>query len=246
MKTVAQLSRMTGLSARTIRYYDSIGLLTPTAVTDAGYRLYDESALERALSIMFYKELELSLEEIAELLGDPDADRRAVLKRHKKLLKAKKEHLKELISLIERLLEGEKMPKLKQDEKLREDELKELYAKEARSRWGDTDAYQVSMAHEASRRPEEESAMKAEEREIIAAFVDARGLPPTDERVQILVERWQRYITRYHYPCSIQMLKALGVMYIEDERFKAYFDAHGKYTARLISEAIKLYCENHS
>ena len=79
MKTVKQVSRLTGISVRALHYYDEIGLLKPSDITEAGYRLYDDTALERLQSILFFRELEFPLKDIREIMESPDFDRKAVL-----------------------------------------------------------------------------------------------------------------------------------------------------------------------
>ncbi|MBP3409540.1 MAG: MerR family transcriptional regulator, partial [Clostridia bacterium] len=98
MKTVNEVSRLTGVSVRTLRYYDQIGLLKPSGLTDAGYRLYDDDALERLQLILMYRELQFPLKEIHRILESPDCDRTRILAQQVELLTLKKEHLENLIT----------------------------------------------------------------------------------------------------------------------------------------------------
>lgn len=106
MKTVKQVSQMAGISIRTLRYYDEIGLLRPTTVTEAGYRLYDDKALERLQEIMFFKELDMPLETIRHILEHPALDRQEVLKMQKRLLEKKRNRLNGIIELIDDVMKG--------------------------------------------------------------------------------------------------------------------------------------------
>lgn len=106
MKTVKDVSRITKVSIRTLRYYDEIGLLKPTELTDAGYRLYDNRALERLQEIMFFKELEIPLEDIKNIMDHPDYDREQVLLTQKALLEQKRNRLNGIIELITDVLKG--------------------------------------------------------------------------------------------------------------------------------------------
>ncbi len=106
MKTVKDVSRITKVSIRTLRYYDEIGLLKPTELTDAGYRLYDNRALERLQEIMFFKELEIPLEDIKNIMNHPDYDREQVLLTQKALLEQKRNRLNGIIELITDVLKG--------------------------------------------------------------------------------------------------------------------------------------------
>lgn len=106
MKTVKDISAITGVSIRTLRYYDEIGLLKPTQLTDAGYRLYDNNALERLQEIMFFKELEIPLEDIKKIMDNPNYDREQALFTQKNLLEQKRNRLNGIIELISDVMKG--------------------------------------------------------------------------------------------------------------------------------------------
>ena len=106
MKTVKDVSEITGISIRALRYYDEIGLLKPTKLTDAGYRLYDNKALERLQEIMFFKELEIPLEDIQKIMDNPNYDKEQVLLTQKTLLEQKRNRLNGIIELISDVMEG--------------------------------------------------------------------------------------------------------------------------------------------
>lgn len=98
MKTVKEVSRITGVSVRTLHHYDAIGLLKPTAVTEAGYRLYDDAALKRMQSILLFRELQFPLKDIKRILDAPDFDPMTALAQQVRLLEMQREHLEQLIS----------------------------------------------------------------------------------------------------------------------------------------------------
>ena len=100
MRTVKEMSELTGISIRTLRYYDEIGLLKPTELTKAGYRLYDNKALEKLQEIMFFRELEVPLTEIKKIMDTPDYDKEQVLLTQKFLLEQKRNRLDGIIELI--------------------------------------------------------------------------------------------------------------------------------------------------
>lgn len=106
MKTVKEVSEMTGVSIRTLRYYDEIGLLKPSGFTEAGYRLYDSRAIERLQEIMFFRELEIPLADIRRILDNPDYDREQVLQTQKTLLERKRNRLNGIIELIADVMKG--------------------------------------------------------------------------------------------------------------------------------------------
>ena len=138
MMTVNEVSKLTGVSVRTLHHYDEIGLLAATKVSEAGYRLYDESALERLQQILIFKELEFPLKEIKDILDSPHYEQSKVLEQQIKLLEMKKEHLQNIIDLAwgikglgVKALSFEAFDTRKIDE----------YAKQAKETWGKTDAY---------------------------------------------------------------------------------------------------------
>ena len=106
MKTVKEISKITGISIRTLRYYDEIGLLKPARVTEAGYRLYDNQELEKLQEILFYKELEISLSEIKKIMENPEYDRQKALAVQKSLLERKRNRLNGIIELIDDVMKG--------------------------------------------------------------------------------------------------------------------------------------------
>ncbi len=107
MMTVKELSKRTGISARTLHYYDEIGLFVPTEKSEAGYRLYDEQALERLQQILFFREFDIPLKKIKAVMDNPALDRNAILQMQKDMLTAKKERLERLIASIDDILKGE-------------------------------------------------------------------------------------------------------------------------------------------
>lgn len=107
MKSISQIAKLTGVSIRTLQYYDEIGLLKPSKLTTAGYRMYDDNALQTLQQILFFKELGFPLKEIRQILEKPDFDRIAAFKKQKELFLLKRDRLDRLIQLLERLEKGE-------------------------------------------------------------------------------------------------------------------------------------------
>lgn len=114
MKSISQVAKLTGVSIRTLQYYDEIGLLKPSKLTAAGYRMYDDNALQTLQQILFFKELGFPLKEIKEILEKPDFDRIAAFKKQKELFLLKRARLDRLIQLLERLEKGEQCMSFKE------------------------------------------------------------------------------------------------------------------------------------
>ena len=241
---IQEAARLTGVTERTLRYYDRIGLLHPSGMTESGYRLYDEDALRRLQQILFFRELGFPLAQIREIMDSPGYDMNEALRRHRLLLIAERDRLNGLIDLAERTLKGENDMSFDAFDRSGIDRQRDAYAEEACARWGSTDAYAESERKTAGYGKEEWTMIEQEAGEIFAAFAALRGHAPDDPDVQALVARWQAHITRNYYACTKEILAGLGQMYTADERFMQNIDRVGVGTAQLMSDAIAVYCAN--
>ncbi len=232
MKTVKEISRLTGVSVRTLHYYDEINLLKPTQITDAGYRLYNDTALERLHSILLFRELQFSLKEIKAILDSPSFDTKAALNEQIKLLELQKKRLDEIISSAREILnKGVNNMNFSSFDKAEF----EQYAAEAKKKWGHTEAYrEYEQKHS-------DSADKANGlMQIFAEIGNIKHLSPDCDKAKALIEKLQRFITDNYYTCTDDILKGLGEMYISDERFKSNIDkAGGVGTAEFSAKAIR-------
>lgn len=240
MMTVHQVSQRTGVSIRTLQYYDRIGLLPPTAYSEAGYRLYDEGALERLQQILLFRELEFSLKEIRRILQSPDFDRELALQQQIRLLTLKREHLDHLITFARGLQStgGRNMDFTAFDTaKL------DAYAKQAKEQWQDTAAYQEFSEKSKGRSKETEQGLAQGLMDIFREFGTCRDQDPGAEAPQALVQRLQGYISEHYYTCTREILGSLGEMYGAGSAFTGNIDkAGGKGTASFAREAIRIFC----
>ena len=173
MKTVKEVSRISGVSVRTLHHYDAIGLLKPTAVTEAGYRLYDEEALCRLQSILLFRELEFPLKEIAQILNAPQFDQSAALDAQIDLLRLRRERLDKLLELAYQLKEnGGNTMNFQAFDHARLD----AYAAEAKEKWGGTDAYREYEEKTAGQSAEQ---MQADGDALMQIFVEFGKLKDT-------------------------------------------------------------------
>jgi DNA-binding transcriptional MerR regulator len=238
--SVSETAKIFDISVRTLHYYDVIGLLKPSELTDAGYRLYDSDAISKLQQILFYRELDLSLKDIDDIFRKPDYDRRKALRDHRELLLIKKQHIEELIAIVDETLGGKEMKDKKKITDIKAE--KQKYADEVRERWGKTQAYSENEKKHASYTDEKELAISCEADAIFKEFAQNMDKEPSDAAVQKLVKKWQDHITKYHYNCTLEILASLGMMYTADERFTAYMDRFGDGNAAFVSDAIKIYC----
>lgn len=242
MLTVNEVSKLTGVSVRTLHYYDKIGLLGPTKLTGSGYRLYDDTALERLQSILLFRELQFPLKEIKSILDSPNFDREKALEQQITLLELKREHIENLIDLargIKLIGVGSLMDFTAFDTKKIDE-----YARQAKESYGQTEAYREFEEKTANRTGEEWTIISTKFMGLFAELGTMRGLAPEDERVQTQVEKIRAFITEYYYNCTVEIFGSLGSMYGGGGSMSENIDrAGGTGTAEFADRAIQVYCE---
>lgn len=241
-RSIGEAAARAGVSVRTLHHYDAIGLLAPSGVTPAGYRLYDEAAMAKLEQILFFKELGFPLEQIRDIMAHPAYDAREAMRRQKALLEMQRARLDAMIARLGEALLGQGTPRPEVFDMKEIERMKAQYADEAKARWGETDAYAQSEARTGAYGAGDWAAIQAGMDERMAAFAAVRDLAPDDARVQALVSDWQRYITDHFYSCTDEILEGLGQMYEADERFRQNIDRHGEGTASCMARAIAAYC----
>lgn len=236
---IREFAQFTGVSVRTLHYYDEIGLLPPAMVDKStGYRYYDEQTLLRMQEILFYRELDFSLKRIADILSSPHYDRTQALKDQKVLLTLKKERLENLISAIDGAMKGENVMNSFDNRKL------EQYKAEAQEKWGRTDAYQEHAEKTKGYSKDKWNALAAGMDAIMAEFaLSMKTSAPDSPEAQSLVRKLQEHITENYYRCTKEILFGLGQMYVADDRFRSNIDKHGDGTAAFIRDAVTAYCK---
>ena len=242
MKTVNEVSKLSGISVRTLHHYDEIGLLKPTAITEAGYRLYDDTALERLQHILLFRELQFPLKDIKEILDSPDFDRNKALEQQIELLTMKKEHLENLILYARGIKTlGVKHMDFSAFDTKKMDE----YAAQAKENWGKTEAYKEFEEKSKDWTPDSQKSTTAGLIAIFAEFgEEMKGIDPADEKVQAQVKKLQDYITEHYYTCTNQILSGLGQMYAGGGEFTENIDSYGgEGTAEFTNQAIQIYCK---
>ena len=241
MMTVHEVSRLTGVSIRTLQYYDRIGLLPPAEYTEAGYRLYDDTALETLQQILLFRELEFPLKEIRQIIQSPAFDRRKALEQQVELLELKKERLDRLIALAR----GIQTTGVKQNMDFSAFDTKKLdeYAARAKEAWGDTPAYKEFEQKAKGRTDTENAELNRQMMAIFADFGAIRDTDPAGEAAQALVRRLQDFISAHYYNCTARILSGLGQMYAAGGEMTENIDrAGGKGTAEFSAKAIAVYC----
>ncbi len=240
--TVGRVADLSGVTVRTLHHYDEIGLLSPGGRSAAGYRLYEDSDIERLQRILFYRELGFALEEIATIVDDPRTDAIGHLRRQRGLLTERIRRLSAMVAAIDYEMEARTMDlRLTSEERLEVfgEFQPEDYAEEAEQRWGETEAYKESNRRVSNYTKEDWQQLKAEEEEVrtrLAAAFEA-GLPPDSDEAMAAVEAHRRHISRWFYECGYEMHRGLTEMYVSDERFRSNYDTQTPGLAQYIKEA---------
>ncbi len=241
--TVNEVSKITGVSVRTLQYYDKIGLLKPASYTEAGYRVYDDSSLEKLQQILLFRELEFSLKDIKGIMDSPNYDKNKALKQQIELLTIKKEHIENLIMLARGIkFMGVGYLEAKAFEAFDTKKIDE-YAKRAKEAWVKTDAYKEFEEKNSGKTKEEVKAEGERLMEIIGGFKALMDKDPADGVVQSQVKVLQEFITESYYNCTDVILSRLGVMYASGGEFTENINnACGEGVAEFVGEAIQVYC----
>jgi len=242
LKTVKEIAKLTGITIRTLHYYDEIGLLKPSDVSEAGYRLYNKNDITIIQEILFLKEIGFELKQIKEIVNNPSFDEKTELKKQKEILILKKKRIENLIKLVDDKLECNCSLSFSEFDESHIIAKQKEYHKEVLQRWKNTDSYREFESNH-SKSNNQFTDLDKKSKEIFGKIAEYMNYPPSDKRVQGLISLWQDYITQNHYNCTNQMLECLSLMYVEDKRFKAYFNNLGDNLAHYIGDAIKFYCQ---
>lgn len=241
MRTVHEVSELSGVSVKTLHYYDKIGLLHPAQVTKAGYRLYDDANLDRLQLILLFRELKFPLKDIALILDSSTGDRNQLLDQQITLLKLQKEHIEDLIDLA---CEIKRIGVKKLDFSAFNTKKIDEYAAQAKATWGKKEAYREFEKKNEGRTIEEEKVLSLEMMEIFEKFGQMRELDPKEERVQQQVAKLRQFITDHYYTCTKEILSSLGMMYSGGGSMTENIDKMGgDGTAEFADQAIQIYCK---
>ena len=239
MKTVKEVSAFTGVSVRTLHHYDAIGLLKPSRVTEAGYRLYDDAALQRLQSILLFRTLRFSLKEIGQILDSPHFNPQEALEQQLTMLELQRKQLDETIAHVRKMKETGVITM--NFDAFNTDKL-DRYAEEAKAKWGKTEAYKEFEKKTDGQSKEQ---MAADGEGLMAIFAELgaiRHTDPASKEAQTLIAKLQAFITDHYYTCTQPILKGLGQLYIAGDSMTENIDrVGGEGTAEFAHKAIEIY-----
>ncbi|EGJ28136.1 MerR family transcriptional regulator [Streptococcus porcinus] len=237
MRTVKEVSQLSGVTIKTLHHYDKIGLLKPVLIKENGYRYYDNDNLHRLQEILLFRELEFPLKDIDQILNHQSYDRQEALKDQIKLLELKRVKIDKLIAHAKQMEKGEVTMTFETFEHLEYDK----YQTEVKERWGATQAYREYNQKKGELTFE---AIGNQMTGIFSEFAAMQELGADHEKVEAQVKKLQAYITDHFYSCTIEILAELGPLYKADQRFKDNIDKMGgPGTADFVAKAIKIYCQ---
>ena len=241
MKTVKEVCKRTGVSVRTLHHYDAIGLLKPTQVTEAGYRLYDDTALERLYMILVFRELGLSLKDIQKILDAPDYDRNRILQTQIDLMQDRISRLENRIQLARGIqLLGVNYMEFDSFDPKKIDE----YSQQAKLLYGKTDAYREYTQKAKNRTPEQENDLGQQVMDFFVRLGQMRPLAPDSEAALAWARELQSFFTEHFYNCTPQILASLAEGYAGGGSMNENIDkAGGEGTGAFAQQVIDAYLE---
>ena len=239
MKTVKEVSKLTSISVRALHHYDTIDLLKPTQVTEAGYRLYDDSAIEKLYMILVFRELGLSLKEIADILHAPDYDRNRCLEKQIKLMQERVDKLQNRIALAKGMLTvGVKYMDFEGFDPKKMD----AYSAQAKVLYGKTDAYKEFEQKSKNRTTQQEKDLGTQVMDFFAKLGKLRPCEPGCEEAQTWAKELQDFFTANYYTCTPQILSSLAESYAGGGSMTENIDkVGGAGTGAFAKEVIDLY-----
>lgn len=247
---IKEVADMAGVSVRTLHHYDQVGLLRPVSVSPVGYRLYTECDLEKLQLVLFFKELGFSLKDTKRIMTIPGFNSKHALKAHQDMLLAKKERLEQLIRSVKKTLqamEGERTMSKREmfsafDTSTIEKH-KAQYTEEAKAKYGQTAEYRECTQHTANYKAQDWSAIMHRGDEIHRQLAALMDKPAHSREVQVAIGEWRTHITNYYYPCTLEIFRGLGDLYVEDKRFMANIDKYQTGLAKFMRKAMIIYCD---
>ena len=245
---IGEFAKYTGVSVRTLHYYDEIGLLKPIMCgKENGYRVYDENSAHRMAQILYYRELGFSLKSTGTLIDCQKNERECAMKEQKRLLELKRKRLDRLIDELDRAQKGEAMS-FKAFDNSEYIAARDNYAEEVKSRWGNTGEYRQYSENQKEISPQRQEQIDARMNGLLEEFAALTNdnVDPAGQQAQTLVQKWRELLTKNYYECSIEILSCLGEMYSADERFKQNIDKAGAGTADFMTRAIREYCVKYA
>lgn len=246
--SVKQLAKLAGVTVRTLHYYDEVGLLSPSFVEKNGYRKYERDELLKLQQILFFRELDFSIDEIKRIMSNPKYDMSAALGDQRAMLELKKKRITGLIKNIDQTIK-----QLKNQSNMNDEDMKELYdtfgedtikkyADEVKQRWGHTDAYKQSMERSKNATKEDLEKYKKDSDIFMKKVAETADKGATSPEMQELIAQHFDALRMWYEP-NLEMYEGLAHMYVDDPRFTAYYEKYKPGLAKIFSDAMLHFIE---
>jgi DNA-binding transcriptional MerR regulator len=246
MYTIKEIADLAGVTTRTLRYYDQLGLLIPSEIGNNGYRYYDHNCLLRLQQVMYFRELDVPLKEILDILSRPDFQILPALENHRDALVDQEKRINKLLETLERTISS-----LQGEGNMSEKEYFEgfdetQYEEETRERWGGTPQYAESQRKWSSYSRDQQEEIKEEGGRISIRMVTKNPeASPGDPDVQVAVGEYYEYLNKYFYTCEVEFIRGLADMWVQDPRFAVNYESIREGGAAFVREAVHIYCDQH-
>lgn len=245
--TIKEIADLAGLTTRTIRYYDEIGLLHPAETGANGYRYYDRDSLLRLQQIRFFRELDIPLDNIQLIMNQPDFNLLDALNNHRLALQSRQKRIHQLISTVDQTIQAIKGRNTMNEKDYFAGFNESDYEEEVEQRWGSTSMYAESKKKWASYSAEQKEELKAESGRLTIRMVGSgSNAKPEDPDVQAAVGEYLAYINRYFYTCDAAFLRGLADMWVADPRFAANYERVRPGGAEFVREAVIIFCDRQA
>ncbi len=247
---IQELAEMAGISARTLRYYDEIEILSPDRINSSGYRIYGETEVDRLQHILFYRELGVELKDIKKILDDPDFNELKALKEHERKLTDKRKHLNSLIDTVGKTIESKERSFIMSDtekfdgfKKLLIEDNEKRYGSEIRRKYGD-EAVEDSNNKLKNMTSKEYGEINELEKSMYEALYTAMETgDPAGKMAQKAADLHRQWLSFYWGSYTKEAHAGVARMYVDDERFTAYYDKKQSGTAKFLRDAILIYTD---
>ncbi len=251
MYKINEVAKLAGITTRTLRYYDEIGLLKPKEMNASGYRVYDDHSIDQLQQIILYKKLGFELDKIKDIIDKNDLDIIDMMHKHVKELELKKKQLDDIIHTIKETIKYRKgeinMSNQDKFKGLKEKDIKaneEKYGEEIRSKYGDQKINESNEKYMGLSKENYEFAQNLGEEILVTLKEALEENNPNSELAQHICRLHQDWIKFYWPTYDEKSHLALVEMYLEDERFTAYYDVVGKGATKLLVEAMRIYLKD--
>jgi len=246
--TVQKLSNLAGVSARTLRYYDEIGILKPARISTSGYRIYGQAEIDSLQQILFYRELGVGLEAIRNIMNEPDFNLASALREHREQLLKKREQLDLLIANVDKTIACKEGRMVMKDQEKFEgfkqkmiNDNEERYGQEIRAKYGNE---QVNKSNQKVKNMTEEQYAEVEKltASVLTTLKAALATgDPAGQLAQKAADLHRQWLSYFWESYTKEAHAGIAQMYVDDERFTAYYDREQPGTAAFLRDAILIY-----